>query len=299
MFYYKCQYLYVYLCMKSSPRVSIIMPFFNSPHFASALQSVKDQTYTDWEAFVVNDFIWQGPICENIAQELKNNLMQDSRFTLITNEKNIWVSQVRKNAINNTAWELVAFLDHDDIWLPDKIEKQVDFLDKNPDVWVLWTNAIWIDGESRVIKHQKMWETDEDLRKIALFNCPCRHSSTIIRRDILNMLPDMPDWYKGADDYRLLLQSSKYTKMHNLQDFLIYYRWTDDNMSNTYVKRTFRESFDIIKNSWTHLNLYIPALFLAWSKLLLSDQMAKDLRMQYHKILEYIRKLKTSRESLA
>lgn len=276
--------------METKPKVSIIMPFFNSPHFEKALQSVKNQTYTNREAYVINDFVWEWSVYENVANQLFYALSDDARFTLITNSKNIWVSQTRNQAIKKAKWELVAFLDHDDIWTIDKLEKQVSFLDKNLDIWVLWTNTIWIDGEDNVIKEQIMRENDKDLRKIALFNCPCRHSSTMIRKDILDILPDMPTWYKGADDYRLLLQSSKYTKMHNLQDFLTYYRWTDDNMSNTYMKRTFRESFHIIANSWYHLSFYIPALFLAWSKLLLPESVAKQMRMRYHRILETIRK---------
>lgn len=106
-------------------RVSVITPAYNSaPFIEETIKSVQAQSYHDWEMIIVDDcssdetFI----LAERLAK-------RDSRIMVLHNEKNFGVAAARNKALDAATGEYIAFLDSDDLWLPDKLEKQVDFMD--------------------------------------------------------------------------------------------------------------------------------------------------------------------------
>jgi len=101
--------------------VSIIMPAYNSEKFiCSGIKSVLLQTYQDWELLIVNDCSQ-----DNTSVIVQKYCHQDSRIKLFHNEKNSGPAMTRNNAINRANGRFIAFLDSDDIWLPQKLDKQV------------------------------------------------------------------------------------------------------------------------------------------------------------------------------
>ena len=110
-----------------SPLVSIITPNYNCARFiAQTIESVLAQTYTNWEMLIVDDCSTDGSY--EIAQEYAQ---KDSRIKVLRNEKNSGAAVSRNRAIEASSGEYVAFLDSDDLWLPEKLERQLKFMQEN------------------------------------------------------------------------------------------------------------------------------------------------------------------------
>lgn len=107
--------------------VSIIMPAYNAEKYIEeAIQSVLKQTYTNWELIIVND-------CSNDKTEqiIKKYREQDERIKVHSLSENHGVANARNIALQNAVGRYIAFLDSDDIWLHEKLEKQIDFMKVN------------------------------------------------------------------------------------------------------------------------------------------------------------------------
>ena len=106
--------------------VSIITPSYNSAKFISqTIESVLAQTYQDWEMIIVDDVSLDNS--NNIIEEYIN---KDSRIKLIKLEKNSGPAVTRNRAIEEAKGRYISFLDADDLWHPEKLEKQILFMNK-------------------------------------------------------------------------------------------------------------------------------------------------------------------------
>ena len=105
--------------------VSIIMPSWNTGRFiAESIQSVLNQTYVKWELIIVDD-------CSTDNTEEVVTAFNDERIKYFCNEKNSGAALTRNRALREAQGEWIAFLDSDDLWTPDKLEKQIAFMKKN------------------------------------------------------------------------------------------------------------------------------------------------------------------------
>lgn len=105
--------------------VSIIMPSWNTDKFiAETIQSVIDQTYTNWELIIVDDCS-----SDNTNQIVAS--FEDKRIKYLHNEKNLGAALTRNKALREAKGEWIAFLDSDDLWMPEKLEHQIDFMNEN------------------------------------------------------------------------------------------------------------------------------------------------------------------------
>lgn len=112
---------------KNKPIVSIITPNYNCSRFiAETIESVIAQTYTNWEMIIVDDCSSDGSY--EIALEYEK---QDSRIKVLKNVKNSGAAVSRNKAIEVSQGEYLAFLDSDDLWMPEKLEKQLKFMQEN------------------------------------------------------------------------------------------------------------------------------------------------------------------------
>lgn len=113
---------------KNIPLVSIIIPLYNAEVFiAQTIQSVLDQTFMDWELIIVDDCS-----TDRSTKIVNQFAAADSRITLIESAINFGgPAKPRNIGIENARGEYIAFLDADDIWLPEKLEKQLEFIRTN------------------------------------------------------------------------------------------------------------------------------------------------------------------------
>jgi teichuronic acid biosynthesis glycosyltransferase TuaG len=109
-----------------SDLVSIITPSYNSSRFvADTVQSVLIQTYTNWELLIVDD-------CskDNSVEVISSWVERDERIKFFPLQKNVGAASARNVAIAEAKGQYIAFLDSDDVWMPDKLEKQIAFMKK-------------------------------------------------------------------------------------------------------------------------------------------------------------------------
>jgi teichuronic acid biosynthesis glycosyltransferase TuaG len=107
--------------------VSIITPSYKSERFISqTIESVLSQTYKNWEMIIVDDL---SPDKSN--EIIEKYIIKDSRIKLIKLEKNSGPAVARNRAIKEAKGRYISFLDADDLWMPEKLKKQIEFMSKN------------------------------------------------------------------------------------------------------------------------------------------------------------------------
>ena len=128
------------------PLVSIIMPNYNgSRYIRAAIESAIAQTFTDWELLITDDCSSDNSIL--IIQEYAD---KDARIKLLTQSYRQGVSSARNHALEESSGRYIAFLDSDDVWKPDKLECQLDFMQQN-NVSFTYTFYDTIDEEGRKV----------------------------------------------------------------------------------------------------------------------------------------------------
>ena len=106
--------------------VSIIMPSYNTAQYiADSINSVINQTYENWELIIVDD------CSTDNTDEIVNEFLKDKRIKYFKNEKNSGAAISRNKALREAKGRWIAFLDSDDLWVPEKLEKQIKFMEEN------------------------------------------------------------------------------------------------------------------------------------------------------------------------
>ena len=105
--------------------VSIITPSYNTAEFiADTIRSVQAQTYTNWEMIIVDD------CSTDNSDEVVSAFLSDARIIYVKNEKNSGAAVSRNRALAMAKGKWIAFLDSDDLWLPEKLQKQIAFMNE-------------------------------------------------------------------------------------------------------------------------------------------------------------------------
>ena len=106
--------------------VSIVMPSYNTANYIEAsIESVRHQTYENWELIIVDD------CSTDNTDEVVRPFLTDGRIRYLKNEQNSGAAISRNRALREAKGKWIAFLDSDDLWLPEKLEKQVTFMEQN------------------------------------------------------------------------------------------------------------------------------------------------------------------------
>ena len=132
--------------MESQPLISVIMPCYNMASYVSdSIKSVIAQTYPHWELLIVDD-----ASSDETVNIIKSYAQADSRIKLALKKQNSGISDTRNQCIQMAQGQFLAFLDADDIWHPEKLEKQLSFmLAKN--VGFTYSTYDWIDEDGKVM----------------------------------------------------------------------------------------------------------------------------------------------------
>ena len=136
-----------HISSSENPLVSIVTPLFEAEKYiAETITSVQNQTYLNWELIIVDDFSKDASV-----KTVEKISTQDDRIVLVKNETNKGAAVCRNKATELAKGTYIAFLDSDDLWLPNKLEKQLEFMQEN-NCDVSYTNYLHIDENSKPIK---------------------------------------------------------------------------------------------------------------------------------------------------
>ena len=201
------------------PEVSVIMSVYNGEKYlGEAIDSILNQTFTDFEFIIVDD----GSI-DRSADIIRS--YKDSRIKLIQQE-NRGASCGRNRGIQESKGEYIACMDADDISLPQRLEKQVDFLEKHPDIGIVGTWAIMMTEKGEDIYIAEIPQNDLELRELLAKTSPFFHSSVVFRRTLFDSCGPYPEDFKRAsvEDWILWHQFATGTKLANIGEPLFRYR---------------------------------------------------------------------------
>ena len=133
----------------NKPEISVVMPAYNAANYiAESIQSLINQTYSDWELIVVNDGSTDNTV------EIINKFTADSRIKLIS-QKNQGVSAARNSGINASRGNYISFLDADDIFMPDNLKLKLEAMKNVPDADYVYSDIIDCDSEMKEMKVEK------------------------------------------------------------------------------------------------------------------------------------------------
>lgn len=206
---------------KNYPLVSVIIPCYNAEKYVeAAVRSIMNQTYKNLEILCCDDCSTDRTF--SILQELAD---EDSRIKLFKNETNQKIVKTLNNLVSLANGKYIARMDADDISLPKRIEKQVEFLETHSDIAFCGTNAIIIDENSKKTGKTSLPIIAEDNKFFLQFYSTFFHPTVMIRSEIYKQnLYDEDFLY--AEDYelwaRLFFQEN--LKGENLSEKLFEYR---------------------------------------------------------------------------
>ncbi len=204
--------------------VSIITPTYNcAKYIVETIRSVQAQTYDDWEMIIADDCS-----TDNTKEVIEPYLEKDKRIKYICNEKNSGAAVSRNNALKESKGRWIAFLDSDDLWSPDKLEKQIRFMARNG-YHSSYTNYCEIDENSQEIGI--LITGPEHITKCGMYNY-CWPGCLTMMYDVnvvgLIQIADI----KKNNDYAMWLKMIHKTDCHLLDENLAKYRKRSGSISN-------------------------------------------------------------------
>ena len=204
--------------------ISIVMPVYNSKEYLKeAINSILDQTYTDWEFLIINEFGSDDGSKEIIEEYAK----VDKRIKLIQNKERLGIAASMNVGIDAASGKYIARMDADDISLPERFKKQVEFMEKNSDIGMCGVK-VEIFGSNPF-----EWTLETDKNKLAtniLFYSPSVHPTIMIRKEILDKYNLRYNKnYKASEDYELFANICSVTSVANIDEVLFRYRIMKNN----------------------------------------------------------------------
>jgi glycosyltransferase involved in cell wall biosynthesis len=218
------------------PLVTVVMPVYNAGRFvAEAVESILNQTYSNIEFIVVDD-----ASTDTSLSILKKYAKKDKRMTLLANKKNLGVSLTVKKAISKAKGIYLARMDADDISYPERLAKQIAYLESHPQTIAVGTQCTVIDKQGKVVGEKRFPIHHDDIYKYISVLIPVQQPSLMIAR---SQLPKRFTYYvdgmNTAEEVELIFKLFKYGKIENLPDTLLHYRLHGENTSLKDIKKTF------------------------------------------------------------
>lgn len=235
--------------MSDMPRVSVVMPVYNrAEQVRNAIESLLAQTYRAFELILVDDGSTDGSV-----EVMESYVAHDPRLRLLTLPTNGGGSLARAIGTTAAKGEFLAVMDSDDVAWPERLEKQVAYMDAHPSITLAGANAYKVMGEQRV--QMQMPLQDGELKaRLLLVDATFVHPTIIMRRDFLRQHNLNYSAERRSDDdyefYNRLMQSG--ARFANMPDTVLDYHRHGGNSSNGSLRRE--------KNK-TPLRRYLLALF--------------------------------------
>lgn len=208
-----------------TPKISVLMPVYKTDkrHLKEAIESILQQTFSDFEFLILDD-------CPEDSREDVVKSFNDKRIKYFKNEKNLGITKARNKLIDMAKGEYLAVFDHDDLSMPTRFEKQVQFLDENADVGVVGCNIESFPQKRRI----KQPIENHEIKLALMTQCVIAHSSAMIRKQVLveNNVRYREE-YSPSEDYALWCDLIKFTNFHNIPEVLFKWRDHKTNTSKT------------------------------------------------------------------
>jgi len=258
------------------PIVSVIINCYNGEKYLrEAIDSVYAQTYTSWEII-----FWDNASTDRTSCIAKT---YDSRLKYYRSDETTLLGEARVLAANKTTGKYLAFLDSDDLWLKDKLQKQINlFSEKNNDLGFVYGRAEIIYGQKN--KNKYIFQNGMELKDGNIFSELAKEnfitfSSAVVDREKFMLCGGFPSTFKNSTDYWLFMHMAEKYSVGVIQDVCCKYRIHDSNLSSSQQVVGAKESIDVVesflpnKNAFDGLKyqyVYLAIMYIKEKKLLLA-----------------------------
>lgn len=224
------------------PVISVLMSVYNGEKFlAESIRSILNQTIDDFEFIIVDD----GSVDKTLLI-LKDFSVADSRIKIISNRVNEGLTKSLNTGLAVCVGKYVARQDADDISMPNRLEKQISFMDLNNGMALIGSCGFFVDDSGRVVRDKNLPISYPEIKRKLLFNNQFIHSSLMIRREILQKEGGYNDSFFKSQDYELVLRLAAKYPVANLPDKLVKHRLL--NTAISWQSKT--QEWDAIRARW-------------------------------------------------
>ena len=213
--------------MPAEPTVTVLMPLYNGERYVrEAVESILQQTWQDFELLIIDDGSSdKGP---DIVSSMK-----DERIVLLRNPRNIGVAATLNRGLAIARGRYIARMDADDISLPDRLKKQVQFMDAHPAVGISGGWVRLFSGGQLPYTCQ-VPSASEDVAAYMLFENSLWHVTAIMRKNDLNSAPLLYDpFFSRSEDYDLWTRAGKHFSLANIDQVLVRVRRHKESVTRT------------------------------------------------------------------
>lgn len=196
----------------TKPRVRVIIPVFNGAEFiAVAIDSVKSQTFKNWELYIVDD-----GSTDNTFEIAKKYCDEKIRVIQQTNQGD---ESARIKAMENAQTDYIARLDADDMMLPDRLEKQVAFMDSHENVGLLGGQIVYVSEDGKTTGFRSWWPCEHsEILRLLLARRGAICNPTLMVRQNINKKLSWPGPGLPGRDLGYVLEISRLSRIANISD---------------------------------------------------------------------------------
>ncbi|MEM2115951.1 MAG: glycosyltransferase [Candidatus Woesearchaeota archaeon] len=244
---------------EKNPKVSVIMSVYNEPesYLRKAIESILNQTYTDFEFIIILD----NPKNEKLDKIIKEYLEKDKRIVYLKNIKNLGLAGSLNQGIRIAKGKYIARMDADDISLPNRLKIQVEFMEKNKEIDLLFTFYNLIDEKGKFLGriHPSINGKIHNPKKYFLMNKLYIHHPTLLVKSKILKENMYDETLRSSEDYdlwlRLFKNKNKYV-FYILPQYMLNYRIIIDDKFGR-IRKLYRYSKYKFISSIKNLPLYI------------------------------------------
>lgn len=245
--------------MNFNKKVTVLMPVYNAElYLKEAISSILNQTYRDFTFLIIDD----GSLDDsyNIVKSFN-----DHRIILLKNEKNLGIVKTLNLGFDLIDSEYIVRMDSDDISYPDRLRKQIKFMDAHKHIPVSGTSINLIDQHGKYIRTRKVEISSKSIRSKLLIENELMHPTLILRKSVFNENQfRYKSGYNGIEDYELWTRMSQNYDFMNIKEVLLKYRLNEKGITGNFLindkieknKLILQQHFDFLKIKYDDEMIY-------------------------------------------
>ena len=244
----------------TKPLISIIMPVYNAADYLkAAIQSILSQTYSHWELIIIDD------ASTDSTPKILKSFSRNSKIKIFKNSRNLGVAASLNRALSLSRGQYIARMDADDISHPNRLQKQLKFLQSHPKIVACGVQAEIINGQNQAVGTRSFPQGSQSCHDYLMLTSPILHPTLLAKADIYKKIGYTAK-YKTAEDWELYFKFLNFGHLNNLPETLYSYRQLYGSNGFKNIRKAFllitRIRLNAIKNGYQPAWLMFLSNFL-------------------------------------
>jgi glycosyltransferase involved in cell wall biosynthesis len=248
--------------MSPEPMVTVVVPTYNRANLIrETLESILAQQFADFELVVVSDGCTDGT-------EAAVESYRDPRIRLIRQPNSGGPARPRNTGVQNARGKYVAFCDDDDLWMPEKLTRQVEAMEGDLDAGLCFTGGVTFGQGDFLSRRALKKGVDRNHFRTLLYGNFIANSSVMVRRSVLGEMGpfNVDEFLRGAEDYEMWVRIAYRHRLIRIEEPLIRYRVHPTNLAGNRARATLRGIYVLrsLRDKMISTPVFLP---LTWQRL--------------------------------